>query len=225
MPFNYKTEMHRYKRYYQSIEKVANKPVTRAYTTAIFSFLAISLFGWYAIRPTIQTILYLQKEIEDNRLVNAQMEEKIGKLIEAHATYQSIEPDLPYLSQALPLSSEVLSALGQVRNIALIRGASISAITSTSAPLLSKEQVAPNKSAAPKGILNRKVKSTLLSVVIVGTYDMLQGIIEDILSMRRIITIDAISFTPNREAEGQLLFGSIPLKLVMRLNAHYIDSD
>jgi len=225
MPFNYKTEIHRYKRYYQSIEKIASKPFTRAYTTAIFSFLAVSLFGWYAIRPTIQTILYLQKEIEDNRLVNAQMEEKIGKLIEAHATYQGIEPDLPYISQALPLSSEVLTALGQVRNIALIRGASISAITSTSAPLLSKEQITPNKSAAPKGILNRKVKSTQLSVVIVGTYDMLQGIIEDILSMRRIITIDALSFTPNRETEQQLMFGSIPLKLVMRLNAHYIDTE
>lgn len=225
MPFNYKTELHRYKRYYQSIEQVAAKPQTRVYTTAIFSFLAISLFGWYAIRPTIQTILSLQKEIEDNRLVNVQMEEKIGKLIEAHAIYQGIQDDLPYVTQALPPAPEVLTALGQVRNIANFRGASISAITSTSAPLLSKEQIAPNKPTAPKGILGRKVKSVQLSVVLVGTYDMLQGIIEDILSMRRIITIDTLNFAPNRETEQQLLFGSIPIKLVMRLNAHYIDSD
>lgn len=225
MPFNYKTELHRYKRYYQSLEGVAAKPKARAYTTAIFSFLAISLFGWYAIRPTIQTILYLQKEIEDNKLVSAQMEEKIGKLIEAHATYQSVEDDIPFLTQAIPPAPEALTALGQIRNIALIRGASISAITSSTAPLLSNEQTAPNKSTVIKGISNRKIKSVQLSVIAVGTYDILQGIIEDVVSLRRIVTIESLSFTPNRESEQQLLFGSIPLKLVMRLNAHYIDSD
>lgn len=225
MPFNYKTELHRYKRYYQSLEGVAAKPKTRAYTTAIFSFLAISLFGWYAIRPTIQTILYLQKEIEDNKLVSAQMEEKIGKLIEAHATYQSVEDDIPYLTQAIPPAPEALTALGQIRNIAIIRGASISAITSSSAPLLSNEQTSPNKSTVTKGISTRKIKSVQLSFIAVGTYDMLQSIIEDIVSLRRIVTIESLSFTPNRESEHQLLFGSIPLKLVMRLNAHYIDSD
>lgn len=225
MPFNYKTELHRYKRYYQSIERIAAKPKTRAYTTAIFSFLAVSLFGWYAIRPTLQTILTLQKEIEDNGRVNAQMEEKIGKLIEAHATYQSVEADLPYVSQALPPAPEVLTAIGQIRNIAVIRGASISAITSSAAPLLSKEQTTPNKPTTPKGIPNRKVKSVQLSVVLVGTFDSLQGIIEDILSMRRITTIDTLSFTPDRETEQQRTFGSIPLKLVIRLNTHYIDSD
>lgn len=225
MPFNYKTDLHRYKRYYQSIEQAASKPKTRAYTTAIFSFLAVSLFGWYAIRPTIQTILFLQREIEDNQLINAQMEEKIGKLIEAHATYQSVEADLPYITQALPPAPEVLTALGQIRNIAIIRGASISAITSSAAPLLSKEQTAPNKPSFTKGISSRKIKNVQLSVVLVGTYDILQGIIEDILAMRRIISIDTVSFTPNRETEQQLMFGSIPLKLVMKLNTHYIDTE
>ncbi|MEK7544149.1 MAG: type 4a pilus biogenesis protein PilO [Patescibacteria group bacterium] len=223
MPFNYKTELHRYKRYYQSIGEVAIKPQTRAYTTAIFSFLAISLFGWYAIRPTLQTILFLQKEIDDNKLVNIQMEEKIGKLIEAHATYQSVQSDLPYLAQALPPAPEVLTAIGQIRNIAIIRGASISAITSSGTPLLSKEENAPNKTTTIKS--SRKVKSVPLSVIVVGTFNSLQGIIEDILSLRRIVTIETLNFTPNRESEQQLLFGSIPLKLVMKVNAHYIDTD
>lgn len=225
MPFNYKTELHRYKRYYQSLEGVAAKPQARAYTTAIFSFLAISLFGWYAIRPTIQTILFLQKEIEDNKLINLQMEEKIGKLIEAHATYQSVQEDIPYLAQAVPPAPEALTALGQIRNIAIIRGASVSAITSSSAPLLSHEQTAPNKATINKGVSNRKIKSVQLSVAVVGSYEMLQNIIDDIVTLRRIVTIDSLSFTPNRESEQQLLFGNIPLKLVMRLNAHYIDTD
>lgn len=225
MPFNYKTEIHRYRRYYQSIEQVASKPQARAYTTAIFSFLAVSLFGWYAIRPTLQTILFLQREIDDNKKINQQMEEKIGKLIEAHATYQSIEVDLPYVFQALPPAPEVLGALGQIRNLTIIRGASISAITSSTAPLLSKQQTTPNKSTSPKDISNLKIKNVQLSVVLVGTYTILEDIIKDILSMRRLITIDSLNFTLNKETEQQLAFGSVPLQLVIRLNAHYIDSD
>lgn len=225
MPFNYKTELHRYKRYYQSIENVAAKPKVRVYTTAIFSFLAISLFGWYAIRPTLQTVLFLQKEIEDNKRVSLQMEEKIGKLIEAHAAYQSVQPDLPYLTQALPSAPEALTALGQIRNIAIIRGASISAITSSSAPLLSKAQSSPNKSPESKNLSNRKIKSVQLSITLFGTYEILREIIEDMLTMRRIITIDSISFSLNGETKQQVIFESIPLKLVMRAQSHYIDDE
>ena len=216
MSFNYKTEIHRYKRYYQSIENLAAKPQTRAYTTAILSFLGVSLFGWYAVRPTLQTILYLRREIADNQKVNQQMEEKIGKLIEAQAAYQSVEVDLPYVSQALPPAPEAVTAMSQIRNIANLRGASISAITSSSTPLTP---------TVPKSISNRKVKSVQLSVVLIGTYTMLQGIIEDILSMNRIITIDSLTMTPNQETQDQLAFGSIPLNLVMKINAHYIDSE
>lgn len=225
MPFNYKTEIHRYKRYYQSIEGFAAKPQMRAYTTAILSFLGVSLFGWYAVRPTLQTILYLRREIADNQKVNQQMEDKIGKLIEAQTTYQSIQDDLPIISKALPAAPEALSALGQIRNIALIRGASISAITSSASPILSKEQSVPNTSASTKGIQNRKVKSIQLSVILVGTYTTLQGIIEDISSMLRIVTIETLTFTPSLEVEQQSTLGSIPLKLVMKVNAHYIDSE
>ncbi|MEK9143546.1 MAG: hypothetical protein AAB481_02885 [Patescibacteria group bacterium] len=226
MPYNYKTELHRYRRYYQSIEQFVAKPQTHAFTTAIFSFLAISLFGWYAIRPTLQTILYLRREIDDNKKVNQQMEEKIGKLIEAQSSYQSAQDVIPYMTQALPETSDVLAALGQIRNIALIRGASISAITSSSAPLLSKEKSIPNKQAAlARGLPNRIAKSVQLSVNLKGTYEILEGIIKDIVSMRRLISIESFNITLDSESEKQLAYGSVPLKLILKLNVYYIDSE
>src|SRR3989338_2007521 len=118
MPFNYKTEIHRYKRYYQSIEQVANKPQARAYTTAIFSFLAVSLFGWYAIRPTLQTILYLRREIIDKTDISKKMEEKISNLIGAQATYQSVENQLPLLHAALPTNPQAVSLVQQIKKLA-----------------------------------------------------------------------------------------------------------
>lgn len=224
MPFNYKTELHRYKRYYQSIEGLAGKPKARAYTTAIFSFLAVSLFGWYAIRPTLQTILYLRKEIEDTQKVNQQMEEKIGKLIEAHAAYQRVQDDLPSIKEALPEAPEVLTAIGQIRNIAYLRSASISAITSSQTPLLPKSQTVPNaQEAMAREIPNRKVNTVQMSVVLLGTYDALKGSIEDILGMRRLIAFETMSLTVDRTAQLQGAFGALPIKLIVRLQAHYVD--
>lgn len=224
MPFNYKTELHRYKRYYQSLEQVANKPTAHAFTAAIFSFLAVSLFGWYAIRPTLQTILFLQKEIEDNKIVNLQMEEKIGSLIEAHARFQSVEADLPYVTQSLPEAPEALTALGQIRNIAHLRGASVSAITSSGAPLLAKSAAAPNPKSSPiRSVPTSKIQSVQLSVALVGTYEVLKAVIEDILSMRRLVSTETLSMTIEGDVENQLAFGSIPLKLVLKLNAHYLE--
>lgn len=226
MPYNYKTEIHRYRRYYQSIGQFIARPQAHAFTTTIFSFLAVSLFGWYAIRPTLQTILFLRREIDDNTKINQQMEEKIGKLIEAQAGYQRAQDFIPYMTQALPETADALEALGQIRNIALIRGASISAITSSSTPLLSKEKSSPNQQAALARIVpNRKTKSLQLSVVLRGTYDILSSIITDIVSMRRLISIESLNFALDNESEKQPLGSSVPLKLILKLHAYYIDTE
>jgi len=78
------------------------KPKMRASTTAVFSFLAISLFTWYAIRPTAQTIIFLRREISDKTALNEQMENKITALIESQDTYEKIKERLPIVQQALP---------------------------------------------------------------------------------------------------------------------------
>src|SRR3972149_7715954 len=118
MPFNYRTELHRYRRYYQSIENITKRPNTHFYTTTIFSFLAVSLFGWYAIRPTIQTILFLQREIRDKTELNKKMEDKIAALIEAQAYYQEVEPLLPVLDESLPSQPDAIPLIMQLRNLA-----------------------------------------------------------------------------------------------------------
>lgn len=226
MPYNYKTELHKYKRYYQSIGDFVAKPQAHVFTTTIFSFLAVSLFGWYAIRPTLQTILYLRREIDDNKKVNQQMEEKIGKLIEAQTSYQNAQDLIPYVAEALPGTADSLAALGLIRNIVISRGASISAITVSSTPLLSKEQSSPNQQAAlAKGLPNRIVKPVQLSIVLKGTYETLEGVITDIVSMRRLMSIESLNFTLDTEPEKQVTYSSIPLTLILKLSTYYIDTE
>lgn len=233
MPFNYKQELGRYKRYYQNIGTAVRQPKTNAYTAAIFSFLAISLFGWYAIRPTLSTIFLLRREIADNALVSQQMEEKITKLIEAQAVYHNVKNKLPILEQALPEDPEAAPVVKQLRNLAIASQASISGIIVSTVPLVgsdtvaaesAKDQTPPQskKSTKNPAMLGRKIASIPITVVLTGTYESLQTFLTGISEMRRIMTTETLSIIPEKEVETQSQPSGTILRLVLKLNAYYV---
>ncbi len=164
------------------------KPKMRASTTAVFSFLAISLFAWYAIRPTAQTIIHLRREIADKTALNEQMENKITALIEAQATFQEIEDRLPVIRQALPNNPDAIILARQLSNLAAYSGASISAIQIPSLPVLGREATPGAKLAQTKPLEDFPV-----SVILTGPYASLKSFMDGLLKMRRIASVDTIS--------------------------------
>lgn len=217
MPFNYKTEYQRYKHYYQALNETVNKPKNRVYSTTVFSFLAVSLFGWYAIRPTIQTILFLRREIKDDLVISQQMEDKISALVEAQAAYQDVEPKLGLVESALPSSPDVFSLVSQLRSLADNAQASLSAVQVPTVPLLGKDasqSAAPAKSA-PAGALG----DYPISVTLSGSFGSIQAFINGLLSLRRAITIDAVSILPSKESSPT---GNGGLQLTLKLKAYYL---
>lgn len=92
----------RYRQYYQRLQPVLKKPHIRAYTMAALSFLALSFFGAFAIRPAIKQIVELNRKIDDRRLVTKKLDEKIKKLQAAEIEYEKVQSDLPIVLAALP---------------------------------------------------------------------------------------------------------------------------
>ena len=226
MAFNYKTEFQRYRKYYQSLEPVLAKPKSRAYTTIIFSFLAVSLFGWYAIRPTIQTILFLQREIRDKTELNKKMEDKIAALIESQAYYQQIEPLLPAINQALPTIPDAVPLLIQLRNLASASGTLVGAIQLPTVPLTGQAIGPAAKGAKSAGdAAGNKQQIYDLSISVRGAYPNVRAFLEGITRMRRIVSVDALAVLPMKaESEGSA--SAIPsgrlLQLALRLKAYYL---
>lgn len=177
-----------FRRYYQRLRPMLKKPRMRASTTAVFSFLAISLFAWYAIRPTAQTIIYLRREIADKTAINEQMENKISALIEAQATYENIQARLPIMKQALPDNPDAAILARQLRNLANITGSSISAIQIPSLPILGNEAT-PGARLTP----SKPLEEVPVAIVITGPYVAIKAFLDGILTIRRIASIDAIS--------------------------------
>lgn len=227
MPYNYKTEIQRYHKYIKELEPKLAKPKNKAYTTIVFSFLVVSLFGWYAIRPTIQTILLLQREIKDKTELSKKMEEKISALIEAQAYYQEIEPLLPAIDQALPTAPDAIPMIIQIRNLASLSATLITAIQLPSVPLTGQELSSTGKilpqSSSPATTSKQQVFDFAINIR--GPYANLHAFIEGLTLMRRIITIDSITIVPSQSdttSTASAEPNSKLLQLALKLKAYYL---
>ena len=221
MPFDYKEEYKRYKRYYQSLEPAFQKPATRAYTAIIFSFLVVSLFGWYAIRPTMQEIFKLRREITDKTELNKKMEDKISALIEAQAVYQAIQPDLPIIDQALPETSTAVRATKDVQSLAADSRVAITSLALSSIPLTA--DIAPGVKQATA---SNKLTNFPASLSVKGSYPDIKSFTIGITNMRRIMKISSMIFSPTRDktqtASGSATATGTQLHLDLKLEVFYL---
>lgn len=168
----------------------------KTYTTAIFSFLAVSLFGLYAVLPTMRTILFLRREIRDKTSVNKQMEDKIAALIESQAAFEATSGRLPLLFHAIPQTPQPVELFRSLRNLAEASNASMSSVSVSSVPLRTEKHT-----------------SFPITLVVTGSYSSLKSFLDGALTIRRIISLNAIRFSPAT--------GGVPLQLVLQLEAYY----
>jgi len=210
----------RFRKYYQPLEPLLKKPKNRVYTTTVLSFLTVSLFVWYAIRPTIATILTLRREIQDNTVVNAQMEEKIGNLVEAQAAYQNVTQRLPILKQAVPELPETINLLTQLRNLANESSATISSANAAAIPLThtveaKKTRTIEKETTIPSTEITKSdgVTTTPISITLEGSYDSIKRFIDGLSSMRRIVTITDMAILPKPKSEIQKTGDNLTISL------------
>lgn len=221
MAFDYKEEYKRYKRYYQSLEPAFQKPATRAYTAIIFSFLVVSLFGWYAIRPTIQTIFTLRREIVDKTELNKKMEDKISALIEAQAAFQEIEPKLSVIDQALPVAPDAVRATRYLSSLASDSRVTITTIGVSSLPLTAESGPGTSQATASDKLANFPI-----SLAVTGAYPDIKSFTQGILNLRRIMQITSMLFSPVHATEPVASGSATPtgtqIKLDLKLKLFYL---
>lgn len=210
-----KTNSREKRRYFHKIGTLVKKTYHYSYTPVIFSFLTVALFGWYAIKPTIQTILYLKREIQDKTSVSQKMEDKISSLIEAQMNIESLQNQLPLVSEALPETPELINLVSQLKNLALINNASLSAIQTGNTPLY-KEKIGNKTRSA-------KLVNVPLTVSITGPYPAIQSFLSGLFEMRRLVTVDSLNIVNLFAQPGASRTAGSNLRLVLKLNTYYLD--
>lgn len=188
------------------------KPKTKAYSTVIFFFLVIALFGWYAIKPTIQTILFLQREIVDKTDLNKKMDEKINALIIAQNTMDAVQNKLSLLEVAIPSNPDAVDVAKQIQNLTTANQASISAAQISTVPILIDKS------------LNKKPGETYMefpvNVTFTGEYANLKTVLTTVTGLQRALSISSLTMNATKDSVSTKS-ASTAIQAIIKVTAFY----
>lgn len=158
-----------------------NKQRVTAYLYIIFSFLALSFFGLFAIGPTISTISDLNKQYEEKKTALKQLEDKNTALRSLSSQYNDIQQDLPLIENAIPKSPKVGELTRQLEQLSIKNGLVVQKIDT------GLMEIFPAKN------LNSPIFAYTFSVSVTGTEQDINRFISDVINMERIIGIEKLT--------------------------------
>ena len=184
-----------YSRYFTYIKPLAKLPIVRTYGTTIFTIFIITIFIFFAIKPTIETILILQKKLDNSTLLLEQLQKKSQDLSAGRQNYENLDFYVKSkIATAIPDSIELKSIIQTLEGAANLHNASISAI-------VFEPQTLQTKSDDQIGTLS-EIKFTFN---VEGSYPSIASILQDIGRSSRLISIDSLLISKPTDGQGVVM--------------------
>lgn len=177
----------------QSLLPRIEEQKTQSFITLSLTLIAIVIFGFFAISPTLSTISQLSKQLDDNRFVDDKLVEKIANLSKLQEQYATLQPDFSYVFNAIPKETELPQFIAQVQSLA-----------QSSQVELVRIQTLPVE--IPKN-LSTKAIVIGIGIDIGGQAPNIHDFIKQLSESQRIITIDSISIA--KSSSTNLLDNSV----------------
>lgn len=179
-------------RYFTYIRPIMRSKFARTYSTLIFSLITIFIFSFYAIRPTVTTILSLQKSITEQQDILSKVKEKVSQLSQGKTNYEDIDPQVKVKLENLVPDNPALGQLINSLNYAASQAeASISGIQVQEVELTGKSlETVRNPALTP-------IEFTLNSQ---GTYTNLMRLLTTLKRSSRLVSITSINFVQPPDA-------------------------
>lgn len=149
-------------------------------SSIVFSLLALSFFGLFAIEPTLSTIAKLKKDLSDSKYVNEKLQEKISNLSSLQTKYNLLQNDIPIVLAAIPQNPQLPTLMGQIQSLSRQKNITIN-------NLQSYEIEAANAKKPDKDFYS-------FSFVITGegSYTDIVNFLSSLTGMQRVITVDEL---------------------------------
>lgn len=185
----------KYYRYFTYIEPVIKNPIIKTYGYTIFTIIMTGIFILFAIKPTLETIILLQKKLTVQQDSLKKIDKKITDTETAQTNYKNIAPDI---------KSTIVSYVPSNPDLAnLIK--SLESSTSETDATISALQFQPI--SIDKKTDSNELKEITFTFNIEGSYDTLKNVLQNIYTGGRLITIDKLIL--NKVASGNILLMNI----------------
>lgn len=174
-------------RYFTYIRPIIRSKFAKTYSSLIFSLITILIFSFYAIRPTVTTILSLQKSIDEQTSVLNRLQEKVRNLSQGKQNYENIETGIKTkLENLVPNNPALPQLINTLTYIANQSEATISGLQFQEVNLENK-----------KNLLSKDAPITQVDFVFStqGTFPNLMSLLTALKRTGRLVTITSINFT------------------------------
>ncbi len=179
-------------RYYTYVRPVFRNKVVRTYSPLIFSLITIAIFSFYALRPTITTILSLQKSIDEQTDILNRVQEKSKNLTQGKQNYENIDNRLKNkINNLIPDNPSLPQLINSINYIADQSDATISGLQ------FQTVEVEPKQTLLNKDAAILPVEFTLNAQ---GSFSDLMNMLTEIKKSNRLITINSINFVQPQDS-------------------------
>ncbi len=158
-----------------------NKQKAIAYMYVILSLFTLSVFGVFAIGPTLTTISELNRQFEENSSVLKALEQKNTNLQLLNGQYSKILPELTLIDNAIPLTPRVAELTRQVEILATRNNLTVAKLD------IGLMELYPAKNE------NKPIFSYSFSTTVNGSEKDINKFVSDIINMERIIGIERLT--------------------------------
>lgn len=185
----------RYFRYFTYIKPVAKHPLVRTYGSTIFTLVIMIIFIVYAIKPTVETILVLQKKLANSTEVLQKINQKAENLSKGKQNLDNMDPNLKTkISSAIPNAVQLRSVIQILEQTAKQYGASVSAL-----------QIQPQSFETKAEDKLGTISEIPFTFNVEGEYTKLILLLQALKSSDRLISIDNLSLSKLSEGEGLIM--------------------
>lgn len=192
-----KSESTLYSRYFTYIQPVTKLPIVKNYGSIIFSLLIISVLTLFAIKPTVETILVLQKKLAYGDEVLQKITQKANNLSLGKTNYDNLDQNIKdKLSAVIPDTVSLKSVVQTLEQTAKIHEASVSAL-----------QIQPLVIDIKTDNQTKILSEISFTFNTEGDYKNLIALLQDLKTTNRLISIESLSLS--KASEGKTLIMSL----------------
>jgi Tfp pilus assembly protein PilO len=183
-----------------------DKPIAKVSLELFFTVSAVIIFALFAIRPTLQTMGKLIKELDDKRALNQKLAQKVAALSTAQTQYEAVKDRVFVLDQAVPPTPQFEQALLIIEKVASETQLTIVNLQAKEVP--KEPDPATDVPFDQKSRTNRPIVLTVL-----GDYPTIRQLIEDLQSQRRALIVDTVVFSVVEQRGKKVLQANITINV------------
>jgi Tfp pilus assembly protein PilO len=188
----------------EQLKRFYEKPVTRVSLELVLSIMTVILFSVLALRPTLNTMSKLVKEIEDKRQVDDALTKKLAALNTAQNEFFTYKDRFTILETAVYENLTLEDTLFAIEYLAQKSGVALQTLRIKEFPVGNlgaevEKSDAQQASSASKKVIG--IYSVALSFS--GDYQNIVAFFKEVESVRPLFSIQSFSFSIRRDRSEQ----------------------